>query len=216
MNLTFLRLMALMTALSGMVAAGGSAGISIPYVNTPQTRQAYAEATRLLRQGNLPQARQIVVDVVTATAARLPPCVTTQNFDFGTNTYFPLGEALRFYQTVPGGRVNYYELRPDGAYRIWQAVPKEPKDKGSGKTVASRVFGVDQTDMEQCGHAPNDRGTLAFYNDVPFNADFRYGFLKPNGERVVVGDWQVKQNLGEIRQRGLSIFHILPGETVKH
>lgn len=195
----------LLLALTGQTLAGGREASLPPVpslVSTPQAQAAYREVRALLARGQLGEARRRAALAVQATAARLPPCVHPGPAQGSTFTVlFRPGEALRLLTSVGGGRVNLYEVRPEGVRRVWQAQRNLPA--ASGPALA-RVLGV-RPGAPQCGTPPALNGPLEAYSFSPFAGAMFVDVVTPGGkgQRVRAVNLDRKEPDGRVTFRGL-------------
>lgn len=154
-------------------------------MSTPRARAAYREVTALLARGELGEARRRAALAVQATAANLPPCVQPGPAQGSTFTVlFRPGEALRLLTSVGGGRVNLYELMPEGVPPVLNG-PLEAYSfspfagalfvdvvSPDGKSRRVRTVNLDRqhtgwtADTERAGATRVENGTLFFHASI--------------------------------------------------
>lgn len=163
------RLLCVLLALTTGVAAAG--GGSAPPTHPYQTISA------LLKTGKLGEARLLAVNEVQRTAANLPPCVQGGSPGSLFTVFFRPGEALTLLTSVGGGRVNAYEIRPDGIHRTWQA-----KRTSTPETTSrlARMLGADMNGPA-CGTPPVLNGPLEAYTYSPFTGSLFVDIITPGG-----------------------------------
>lgn len=130
-----------------------------------------------------------------------PPCVHPGPAQGNTLTVlFRPGEALRL-TSMGGGRVNLYEVRPEGVRRVWQAQRSLPA--ASGPALA-RVLGV-RPGAPQCGTPPALNGPLEAYGFSPFAGAMFVDVVTPDGkgQRVRAVNLDRQEPDGRVTFRGL-------------
>lgn len=188
-----MRLLFFPVLLAGVALAGG-AGAPLPaHSSSPQARAAYQQVKTLLNSGQLGEARKVAALAVQATAAQLPPCVTPGSAQGSTfSLLFRPGEALRLMTNVGGGRINQYELRQDGIYRVWQAQKNNPDAAGS---VLAQMLGV-LPQAAQCGTPPQLSDPLEVFSFNPFTGSMLAEIWQPNGQIQRVKTVSLEKDLG--------------------
>lgn len=113
----------------------------------------------------------------------------------------PAREALRLLTSVGGGRVNLYEVRPEGVRRVWQAQRSLPAASGPAQ---ARVLGV-RPGAPQCGTPPTLNGPLEAYSFSPFAGAMFVDVVTPGGkgQRVRAVNLERQEPDGRVTFRGL-------------
>lgn len=165
-------------------------------------KQAYQEATHLLKQGKLSEARRVVVEATSTLFSPLS-CVGEPYETMFAGYYFPAGEALRFFRT-DFKCVNWVRLDANGVHVEWQSLRGM---RSSGKASAQTVFGGLQSKDLAFGKMPSYSGKLAYYEFAP---PFRYGVLDASGHPLENHSMDYPE-AGKLARA----YPVLPSETKK-
>lgn len=115
--------------------------------------------------------------------------------------FFRPGEALRLFTSVGGGRVNAYDIRPDGIHRTWQAKRTATPELSSG---LAKMLGVD-VKGPACGTPPVLNDPVEAYSFSPFTGSMFVYVIAPDGTnhlcRAVKLDSEISP--GQYQFRGL-------------
>lgn len=164
-----IRLLCLLLAVTtGLAAAGGR--------SAPATHP-YQQISALLKNGKLGEARLLAAKEVQRTAANLPPCVQGGSPGSSFTVFFRPDEALTLFTSVGGGRVNAYEIRPDGIHRTWQAKRTTTPEVSSS---LAQMLGAD-VKGPACGIPPVLNGPLEAYTFSPFTGSLFVDVVTPDG-----------------------------------
>ena len=188
------RLLCVLLALTtGIATAGGNS-------STPPS--PYQQISTLMQRGKLGEARLLAVKEVQRTAANLPPCVQPGSQGSTFTVFFRPGEALTLFTSVGGGRVNAYDIRPDGIHRTWQAKRTSTPQVSSG---LAKMLGED-VKGPACGTPPVLNGSVEAYSFSPFTGSMFVYVIEPDGTthrcRVVNLDREISP--GRYQYRGLT------------